>query len=234
MKKLLTLMLSGLLCITTLPVSAETTYDENINKDQNEESVKVIARETIGDETRIEIEVLGDREEFLFIEEKVGDLRIIEMYDKNNQLITTLSIMEIEHNKQPTLKMLADYESWNEYSNDKSGTITSSTRFSLMTLSMVCSVILYAVNPVSFVLGNTLTVASAFLQIDDTKAYYRRYTGMNRNCSILYRVKMVFYKYSNYTGQIGDPEYGWLWTDTPWNYEYPAPCRTLESTYSYD
>ena len=40
-----------------------------------------------------------------------------------------------------------------------------------------------------------------------------------------------YYTSSSMSTYLGSSSVGHFWSATPWNYSYPAPCRTLVNTY---
>ncbi len=53
----------------------------------------------------------------------------------------------------------------------------------------------------------------------------------NYHCYILSKTYASYYTSSSMSTYLGSSSVGHFWSATPWNYSYPAPCRTLVNTY---
>lgn len=225
MKKIFcALLMCSIVCLT---FSTVVYGEETKVKSNNYETISYYESENIilyeGSSTTYK--VIGDNNGNIFVFDS-----------KTNQLLTMakITIYDMKSKIYGSIIMpTSNYESWNPYSVYQKGKIEVAD---MVDPETIASIIVYAlkINPkYTNGISVVLFVANEIANLCVKTTYFVKYFSTNLNCGVLQKTYSNFYKNSNYSGYIGKSEVYHEWMDTPWNYENPAPCRTLVNTYPY-
>lgn len=128
--------------------------------------------------------------------------------------------------------LIADYERWNNiWSEYRRGQIQLPDPSIDNFISLAAGLLLSGSGILGSAASTLIGIATIYRDRRLDKAYFIQYYRTNLDCGILAKTYAKYYTNSNYTGFIGSSEEGHMWTDTPWDYSYPAPCRVLVNTY---
>ncbi|MBQ3384822.1 MAG: hypothetical protein IJG59_06370 [Erysipelotrichaceae bacterium] len=122
---------------------------------------------------------------------------------------------------------------WHQY---RTGTVSVPSSATNELISALASVLLNKLlGPYATYVNNLITVATLLInynvQFQYGNAYFVQYYRSNYHCYILSKTYASYYTNSSMGTYLGSSSVGHFWSATPWNYYYPAPCRTLVNTY---
>lgn len=122
---------------------------------------------------------------------------------------------------------------WHQY---RTGTVSVPNSLTNELVNALASVLLNKLlGPYATYVSGLFTIANALIdynvQFQYGNAYFAQYYRSNYHCYILSKTYASYYTSSSMSTYLGSSSVGHFWSATPWNYSYPAPCRTLVNTY---
>lgn len=185
--------------------------------------------------------------------ELVRDGEILYIYDKNSgqlvgsayreeEIIKTSSTMDKQtiidtFRKEPTYHSEELYviqaERWDSsYVEYSRGRVVFDPGMS-WTTDLIIMVLIEFGGLYFYDLNAFVTLAQYIYNDPYSDVYYRQRVKYNLDCTILVKSYITYYRDSSFSIPFGSTPIGHKWLDTPWNYSYPAACRTLVNSYPY-
>lgn len=142
------------------------------------------------------------------------------------------SVMETNLSQVAPELRSTNYENWNTtWSEYRRGHIQLPSPGVDNAVSLIAGLLLSGAGMLGIVATQVLSIAILYRDRSLDNAYFIQYYRTNLNCGILAKTYSKYYTSSNYSGLLGSSPEGYMWTDSPWNYSHPAPCRVLVNNY---
>jgi hypothetical protein len=237
---IVTLLCVGLLLSTLCSVvCAENEYWVEITEDKevilhNRNGISVITS-TDGDIITVYNYDTGARIESFVCSFTENDIKYMDI-EALDGIFTDFSTKY--NNSKEHLRSLYDNSTdwdptWHQY---RTGTVSVPNSLTNEIVSALVAVLLNRLlGPYATYIQGLYAVANALIdyniQFQYGNAYFVQYYRSNYHCYILSKTYASYYTSSSMSTYLGSSSVGHFWSATPWNYSYPAPCRTLVNTY---